>query len=161
MTKPSLRPAQPADLPAIVRLIGELAAFENLTHQLRVTEETLYPHLFGDRPVAEALVAEVAHQVVGFALFFTSFSTFLAKPGLYLEDLYVVPAQRSRGIGAMLLAALARLTLERDYARLEWSVLDWNTHAIRFYQRMGATMHAEWNVCRVTDDALRQLSARA
>jgi GNAT superfamily N-acetyltransferase len=159
MTKPVLRPALPTDVPAIVGLIGALAAFEKLTHQLRVTPESLHPHLFGERPVAEALVVEVDTQVVAFALFFTSFSTFLAQPGLYLEDLYVLPAFRGRGIGAMLLRALGRLTVERNYGRLEWSVLDWNTNAIRFYERMGAEVFGEWRICRVAGDGLRQLGS--
>jgi GNAT superfamily N-acetyltransferase len=105
-----------------------------------VTPEKLHPHLFGARPVAEAFVAEVDAEVVGFALFFTNFSTFLAQPGLYLEDLFVRPSHRGRGIGEALLTRLARLAVERDYGRFEWSVLDWNEHAIRFYERMGATV---------------------
>lgn len=159
MTTPILRAAQPTDVPAIVGLIGELAAFEKLTHQLRVTPESLHPHLFGERPVAEALVVEVDSQVVAFALFFTNFSTFLALPGLYLEDLYVQPTFRGAGIGEMLLRALGKLTVERGYGRLEWSVLDWNTHAIRFYQRMGAEVLGEWRVCRVTGDGLHRLGS--
>lgn len=150
----TLRPAAPADVPAIVGLITELAEFEHLTHLLQVTPETLHPHLFGPRPVVEAVVAEVAGRVVGFALFFTNFSTFLAKPGLYLEDLYVQPAHRAAGIGKALLEHLGALAVARGYGRFEWSVLDWNENAIRFYERMGATVMPEWRICRVTGEAL-------
>jgi GNAT superfamily N-acetyltransferase len=113
-------------------------------------------HLFGERPVAEALVAEFGGAVVGFALFFTNFSTFLGKPGLYLEDLYVQPAHRGAGIGAAMLKQLAALANQRDYGRFEWSVLDWNVDAIRFYERMGATLLPQWRICRVSGDALRR-----
>jgi GNAT superfamily N-acetyltransferase len=155
-----VRFAAPADLEAIVALIRGLAEFEKLTHLLQVTPETLGPHLFGERPVAEALVAEVDGAVVGFALFFTNFSTFLARPGLYLEDLYVEPGQRGRGIGEALLTRLAKLAVERDYGRFEWSVLDWNEHAIRFYQRMGATVMPDWRICRIAGDALAAFGRR-
>jgi len=150
-----LRAAEPRDVPAIVGLIGELAEFEKLTHLLRVTPQTLHPHLFGDRPVVECMVGEVDGAVVAFALFFTNFSTFLAKPGLYLEDLYVKPEHRGRGLGRALLEHLGALAVQRDYGRFEWSVLDWNEHAIRFYQGMGATVMPEWRICRVTGDALQ------
>ena len=153
----ALRPAEPRDLDAIVGLIGELAEFERLTHLLQVTPQTLEPHLFGARPVVEALVAEREGAVVAFALFFTNFSTFLGKPGLYLEDLIVDPAQRGQGIGQALLERLARIAVERDYGRFEWSVLDWNENAIRFYERMGATVMPEWRICRVTGEALHRL----
>ncbi|HEX7383836.1 MAG TPA: GNAT family N-acetyltransferase [Burkholderiaceae bacterium] len=153
----ALRPAEPRDLDAIVGLIRELAAFERLTHLLQVTPQSLAPHLFGERPVVEAIVAERASRVVAFALFFTNFSTFLGKPGLYLEDLIVAPEQRGQGIGRALLTRLARIAVERDYGRFEWSVLDWNEHAIRFYEGMGASLLPEWRICRVTGDALRRL----
>jgi len=153
-SKHTLRAAEPRDVPAIVGLIGELAEFEHLTHLLQVTPETLHPHLFGPRPVAEARVAEVNGEVVAFALFFTNFSTFLAKPGLYLEDLYVKPEHRGRGLGRALLEHLGALAVERDYGRFEWSVLDWNEHAIRFYKGMGATVMPDWRICRVTGEAL-------
>jgi GNAT superfamily N-acetyltransferase len=149
-----LRATEPRDVDAIVELIRELAAFENLTHLLQVTPEKLRPQLFGERPVAESLVAEVDGQVVAFALFFTNFSTFLAQPGLYLEDLYVQPVHRGKGIGEALLKRLARLAVEREYGRFEWSVLDWNENAIRFYQRMGATVMPDWRICRITGDTL-------
>ena len=149
-----LRPAQPQDVPALVGLITELAEFEQLTHLLKVTPEALQSHLFGERPAAEAWVAEMEGRAVGFALFFTNFSTFLGQPGLYLEDLYVQPAFRGLGIGKALLNRLGALAVERGHGRFEWSVLDWNEHAIRFYERMGATMLPEWRLCRVTGEAL-------
>ncbi len=149
-----LRPAQPRDVAPLVGLISELAEFEQLAHLLRLTPDTLAPHLFGERPVAEAVVAEVGGQVVAFALFFTNFSTFLAQPGLYLEDLYVQPAVRGAGIGKALLRHLGALAVMRGYGRFEWSVLDWNENAIVFYQKMGATLLPEWRICRVAGPAL-------
>jgi len=153
-----LRAAEPRDVAAIVGLIRELADFERLTHLLRVTPETLQPHLFGDKPVVESVVGEVNGEVVAFALFFTNFSTFLARPGLYLEDLYVKPEHRGRGLGRALLEHLGALAVQRDYGRFEWSVLDWNEHAIRFYQAMGATVMPEWRICRVTGEALQNFA---
>lgn len=159
MQRFDLRAAEPRDLPAITGLIGELAEFEHLTHLLQVTPETLAPHLFGDRPVALAWVAEGEGAVVGFALCFVSFSTFLGRPGLWLEDLYVQPAWRGRGIGRTLLRRLAALAIERGYGRLEWSVLDWNAHAIRFYRGLGADVMPDWRICRLTGDGLATLGA--
>jgi GNAT superfamily N-acetyltransferase len=153
-----LRSAEPRDVPAIVGLIRELADFENLTHLVRIQPPQLHEHLFGAKPVVEALVAERGDVVAGFALFFTNYSTFLGKPGLYLEDLYVQGAQRGQGIGEALLTRLARIANERDYGRFEWSVLDWNSNAIRFYERMGAQVMREWHICRITGDALRRFS---
>lgn len=155
----TLRAAELRDLDAIVGLIGELAAFEHLTHLLEVTPNKLRPHLFGERPVAECLVAVVDTRVVAFALFFTNFSTFLARPGLYLEDLYVQPAQRGRGVGRALLHRLGALAVERGCGRFEWSVLDWNETAIRFYQQMGASMLPDWRICRISGDALQRYAA--
>lgn len=159
MPQHTLRPAEPRDLDAIVALITELAEFERLTHLLDVTAGKLEPHLFGDRPAAECVVAEVAGEVVAFALFFTNFSTFLAQPGLYLEDLYVRPAHRGAGVGKALLRHLGRLSLDRGCGRFEWSVLDWNANAIAFYQRLGATVMPDWRICRVTGDALKAFGA--
>lgn len=199
-----LRAATPEDVPELLRLIGALAEYERLTHLLEVTPEALARHLFGDRPAAEAWVAELAEgdddaargargeggqdegapggragaprdggeaadaagagsgsgsgALVGFALFFTNFSTFLGRPGLYLEDLYVEPAQRGRGIGKALLRALGRLALERGCGRFEWSVLDWNADAIGFYEAMGAKLLPDWRLCRVTGEALRRFA---
>jgi GNAT superfamily N-acetyltransferase len=151
----ALRAAELRDVAPIVQLIRELAEFERLTHLLQVTPEKLRPHLFGEKPAAEAMVAETQGQVVGFALFFTNFSTFLAQPGLYLEDLFVQPEHRGNGIGEAMLTRLAALAVERGYGRFEWSVLDWNENAIRFYQRMGATMLPDWRICRIAGDALK------
>src|SRR5262245_54923480 len=154
-----LRAAQPRDVGAIVGLIRELAEFERLTHLLQVTPESLHPHLFGPRPVVEAIVAEGNNaEVIAFALFFTNFSTFLGKPGLYLEDLYVQPAHRGAGIGEAMLRHLAALAHRRGCGRFEWSVLDWNANAIRFYERMGATVMPDWRICRVAGAALEQLA---
>ena len=155
-----LRPAVPRDVPAIVGLITELAEFERLTHLLQVTPESLARHLFGERPVTEAMVAEAGPAIVAFALYFTNFSTFLGKPGLYLEDLYVQPAHRGAGIGEAMLRTLARTALERDCGRFEWCVLEWNGNAIRFYERMGASLVPDWRLCRVTGAALDELAGR-
>ncbi len=155
-----LRAAEPRDLDAIVALIGELAEFEKLTHLLEVTPDKLRPHLFGERPVAECVVGEVDGEVVAFALFFTNFSTFLAKPGLYLEDLYVRPAQRGTGLGKALLEHLGRLAAGRSCGRFEWSVLDWNERAIRFYEGLGATVMPDWRICRITGERLERFSSR-
>lgn len=160
----TVRSAELRDVAPIVGLIRELAEFEQLTHLLQVTPEKLRPHLFGEKPVVEAMVAELpAHavgegesRVVAFALFFTNFSTFLAQPGLYLEDLYVRPAQRGTGIGQAMLARLGRLAVERGCGRFEWSVLDWNENAIRFYEKMGASVLPDWRICRVSGDALQR-----
>ena len=154
-----LRPAELRDLAALVELIRELAEFEQLLHMVQATPEKLLPHLFGDKPVAEAWVAEVDSEVVAFALFFTNFSTFLSQPGLYLEDLYVQPSHRSLGLGRALLTRLAQLAVERGCGRFEWSVLDWNESAIRFYQKMGASVMPDWRICRVSGDALAALGS--
>ena len=155
----ALRAAELRDVVPIVGLIRELAEFEKLTHLLQVTPEKLRPNLFGEKAVAEAMVAEADGEVIGFALFFTNFSTFLAQPGLYLEDLYVQPAHRGAGVGEALLTRLARLAVDRGYGRFEWSVLDWNENAIRFYERMGATVLPDWRICRITGDALARFGA--
>ena len=152
----TLRPATPADLLAIVALIRELADYEHLSHLVVVTPESLLPQLFGPRPAAEAVVGEVGGQVVAFALFFTNFSTFLGQPGLYLEDLYVQPAHRGTGLGKALLRHLGALAVERGCGRFEWSVLDWNESAIRFYEAMGATVMPDWRICRITGPKLTE-----
>ena len=165
-TRFTLRPAELRDVGAIVQLIRDLAEFEKLTHLLQVTPEKLRPQLFGERPAAEALVAETGDgkgsgDVVAFALFFTNFSTFLAQPGLYLEDLYVKPEHRGAGIGRAMLTRLAAHAVERNSGRFEWCVLDWNENAIRFYQGMGASVMPEWRLCRVTGDALQAMGETA
>jgi GNAT superfamily N-acetyltransferase len=151
----ALRFAELRDVVPIVGLIRELAEFEKLTHLLQVTPERLRPHLFGEKPVAEAMVAEAAGgEVVAFALFFTNFSTFLAQPGLYLEDLYVKSTHRRLGIGEAMLQRVGRLAAERQCGRFEWSVLDWNENAIRFYEKMGASVMPDWRICRIDGEAL-------
>jgi GNAT superfamily N-acetyltransferase len=151
-----IRAAEPTDLPQIVRLIQELAEFEHLSHLCEVTAEKLEPHLFGPRPVAECLLGEVEGEAVGFALFYSNFSTFLAKPGLYLEDLYVRPAHRRSGLGKALLVHLAQLACERGCGRFEWTVLNWNEDAIRFYEKLGAEVMPDWRICRLSGDALQK-----
>ncbi|MBE2244764.1 MAG: GNAT family N-acetyltransferase [Burkholderiaceae bacterium] len=150
-----VRAAELGDVAPIVEMIRELAVFEKLEHLVQVTPEKLRPHLFGEKPVAEAMVAEVDGKAIAFALYFTNFSTFLARPGLYLEDLYVQPAHRAKGVGEALLTRLAALAAERGCGRFEWSVLDWNANAIRFYERMGATVMPDWRICRISGDALQ------
>jgi GNAT superfamily N-acetyltransferase len=152
-----IRFATPADIPTIARLIHGLAEYERLSHAVTLSEDRLREHLFGPRPFAEVLLAEDAGVVVGFALFFSSYSTFRAQPGLYLEDLFVVPERRGQGHGKELLTELARLAVERGCGRLEWSVLNWNEPAIRFYQSLGAVPLQEWTVYRLTDEALQTL----
>ncbi len=152
-----LRAAEERDLPSISALILELAEFERLAHLVQATPEKLRPHLFGHPPAAECVVAETGGpegEVVAFALHFTNFSTFLARPGLYLEDLYVRPAQRGSGIGRALLEHLGALAVERGCGRFEWSVLDWNADAIAFYERLGATVMPDWRICRISGERL-------
>ncbi len=156
----TIRPATPADIPAIFSMIFELAVFEKLEHMVVANEAMLHDSLFCDKPVCEALVGETGGEVVTFALFFHNFSTFLCKKGLYLEDLYVQQSQRGKGYGKQMLVALAQLAVERDCGRFEWSVLDWNASAISFYEGMGATIMPDWRICRVTGDALTHLSAQ-
>jgi GNAT superfamily N-acetyltransferase len=147
-------------VPTILTLIRELAVYERLEHEVVATPERLHAALFGPRAHVECVLAEQAAEVVGFALFFHNFSTFLARSGIYLEDLYVRPEARGAGIGKALLAHLAELAVERGCGRLEWSVLDWNEPAIRFYRSLGAVAMDEWTVFRVTGDALRTLAGR-
>lgn len=154
-----IRGAESADVPRLFDLILELARYENLEDAVTGSSEALHEHLFGDPSYIEALVAVVDHQVVGYALFFTSYSTFLTRPGLYLEDLYVQADHRGHGIGTALLRALANLAAERQYGRLEWSVLDWNESAIAFYETLGATVLPDWRICRVTGPALQTLAS--
>lgn len=152
-----ISPAQPEDTPVIMSLIRELAEFERLLHQVAATEEDLHEQLFVRR-AAEVVLARREGEVAGFALFFQNFSTFLGKPGLYLEDLYVRPKYRGLGCGAALLRHLARLAVERDCGRFEWSVLDWNQRAIDFYKSLGAEPLDEWTMYRVTGEALKRLA---
>ena len=152
-----IRPAEAADVPVIAELIRGLARFEKLEQDVTLTEELLAQNLFGPHRYAETLLAEDGGAPVGFALFFHNFSTFLALPGIYLEDLFVVPEHRGRGIGRSLLQRLAQIAVERGCGRLEWSVLDWNRDAIGFYERLGATPNSEWTVYRLAAEALTSL----
>jgi GNAT superfamily N-acetyltransferase len=157
----TLRAATPDDVPLILRFIRELADYERLLHEVEATEERLRETLFGPRAYAEVVIAETQGEPQGFALFFHNYSTFLAKPGIYLEDLYVRPEARGRGIGRKLLAHLARIAKERGCGRLEWWVLDWNEPARRFYRSLGAEAMDEWTVHRVAGGALDRLAAEA
>ena len=152
-----IRPAEAADVPVIAELIRGLARYEKLEDQVSLTEEGLAESLFGKHRYAETLIAEEDGAPVGFALFFHNFSTFLGLPGVYLEDLFVIPDYRGRGVGRALLKELARLAVERGCGRLEWSVLDWNSGAIGFYERLGARPNSEWTVYRLTGEALAAL----
>jgi GNAT superfamily N-acetyltransferase len=157
----TIRAATPADTSAIFALTYELAEFESLTHVFVATEEGLRDALFGARPSIEALVAESEGRIVGYALFFHNYSSFVGKRGLYLEDVYVQPSQRGSGLGTALIQRLAALAVERQCARFEWTVLDWNRQAISFYEKMGATVMPDWRVVRLTGDALEQLATSA
>jgi hypothetical protein len=159
MNRTTLRQAQMEDVDLILELIRGLAEFEKLSHQVQVTREQLQSTLFGARPAAEVVLAFDGENVVGFAVFFANFSTFLGKPGLYLEDLYVRPEFRGRGHGRALLRHLATLALERGCGRFEWTVLDWNESAIEFYRRQGAEVLPQWRICRVTGEALAQMAS--
>lgn len=161
MTAPSplvIEPARPGDAGEILALIRELAEYERLPHEVVATEESVRATLFGERPAAEVLMARAGGEVAGFALFFPSYSTFLARPGVYLEDLFVRPRWRGRGIGRRLLSRLAALVRQRNGGRLEWAVLTWNADAIRFYESLGSRAMTEWRVFRVAGDALARLA---
>ena len=152
----SVRPAEKRDVGVIMGFIRELADYERLTHEVIADEVSLERFLFGERPAAEALIAEYETTPVGFALFFHTFSTFVGRPGLYLEDLYVRPNMRGKGFGTLLLRHVAQLARERDCGRLEWAVLDWNEPAIRFYENLGARAMDDWTVYRLTDANLSE-----
>ena len=156
----SIRPATIDDVPLIRALIAELAEYERLADAAVATDDDLRAQLFGAQPAAEVLIGEVDGEAAGFALFFHNFSTFLGKRGLYLEDLFVRPAFRGLGLGRHLMAALARIAVQRGCGRFEWSVLDWNAPAIGFYRALGATAMDEWTVQRLEGDALRALASR-
>jgi GNAT superfamily N-acetyltransferase len=155
----TLRPATPSDLPVILACIRALADYERLAHECVATEALLRESLFGARPSAEVVLAYAGAEPAGFALWFESYSTFLAKPGLYLEDLFVYPQYRGRGLGRQLLRHLARVAVERSYGRVEWSVLDWNVDAIGFYRSLGAELLDDWRRCRLAGDAIPALAA--
>lgn len=155
-----IRPAAEADVPEILDMIRGLAEYERLAHACTATAEALRRTLFGPRPGAEVLLAFEDGACAGFALFFPNYSTFLAKPGMYLEDLFVKPQSRGRGIGFALLRELARIARDRGYGRVEWSVLDWNEPAIGFYKKLGAVPLVEWTMFRLTGDAIGALADR-
>ena len=156
----TIRFATVTDCPVILRFIRALADYEKLAHEVVADEAQLRATLFGVRPGAEVLLAEQAGEALGFALFFQSYSTFLAKPGLYLEDLFVDPASRGQGVGVALMSALARICVQRHYGRFEWSVLDWNEPALKFYAALGAKPQTEWTVQRLTGAPLAALAER-
>jgi len=154
----AIRFATTDDSATILTFIRDLAEYEKLPGEVVADEEAIRTTLFGPRPAAEVLIAELAGAPAGFALFFPSYSTFLGKPGLYLEDLFVRLDARGRGVGRALMAALARIAVQRDYGRFEWSVLDWNEPALRFYRSLGAKPHAGWTVQRLTGAPLAELA---
>jgi GNAT superfamily N-acetyltransferase len=154
-----VRFAEPTDHSVLFKLIQGLAEYEKLSHAVTGNALELKEHLFVSHKYIEAILAESAGQAVGFALFFHNYSTFLTKPGIYLEDLFVLPEYRRQGIGKALLSRVAQIAVERDCGRLEWSVLDWNESAQEFYRSMGASILDDWRICRVTEDALTQLGA--
>ena len=154
-------PAQATDVPVILGMIRALAEYEQLTHEVTATEDDLRHSLFGPRPAGEVVLAYAGDAPVGFALFFHNFSTFLGRHGLYLEDLFVVPEWRGKGVGKQLLAHVASIAESRKCGRMEWAVLDWNESAIAFYRRMGAHVLDEWRICRLTGSELRAVATRA
>lgn len=153
-----VRSAKPTDVTKLFLLIQALAEYEKLSHAVTGNPESLAEHLFGQPTYAEAILAESDGQAVGFALFFHNYSTFLTRPGIYLEDIFVLPEYRGQGIGKALLTYIAQLAVSRGCGRLEWSVLDWNEPAIAFYRRMGASILEQWRICRVTGSSLTQLA---
>jgi GNAT superfamily N-acetyltransferase len=160
MTSPlRIEPAQPQHAAVLLSLVRELARFERLEHQVVATEEQVRNELGASRPVIEASIAWEGDQALGFALYFHNFSTFLGRRGLYLEDLFVVPTARGRGIGRALIEHLASIAVTRGCGRFEWAVLDWNQHAIDFYRSLGAELLPDWRICRVTGEALGRLAA--
>ena len=158
----AIRSATITDIPAIFSLILALADYEKLSDQVTGNIETLQEDMFGAKPCIEAIVAEIEpnHKIVGFALFFTNYSTFLTRRGIYLEDLFVLSKYRGMGLGKALITNLAQIAVERKYGRFEWSVLDWNEPAIAFYTRIGAEVLPDWRICRVTGDALETLAKK-
>lgn len=156
-----IEPATVDDTPLLLKFIKGLAEYEGLEHEVIATEEGLRKAMFGARPSAEAIIGHNGDEAVGFALFFYTFSTFLGSPSLYLEDLFVLPEWRGKGLGRQLLSHLARIALDRGCQRMEWSVLDWNEPSIRFYRGLGAIPQDEWTVYRLSDEALERLSGES
>jgi GNAT superfamily N-acetyltransferase len=155
-----ITPAQESDAALILSFIRKLADYEKLSHEVIATEDQIREHVFGPNPVAEVLLAYWGGEPVGFALYFRNFSTFLGQAGIYLEDLFVEPVHRGKGIGKALLVRLAKIAVERGYGRLQWAVLDWNTPSIEFYRSLGAVPLDDWTVYRVTGEALEQLASK-
>jgi GNAT superfamily N-acetyltransferase len=153
--------AATSDVPVILYFIRKLADYEKLSHEMTATESLLHENLFGPNPVAEAVIAKLAGQPVGFALFFSTFSTFVGKPGIWLEDLFVLPEHRSKGVGRALLRHVAALAIERNCGRLEWSVLDWNEPALKVYRSIGSQPMSDWTTQRLTGDALLRLAGKS
>ncbi len=154
-------PARERDVDAIFNLILGLAKYEQLTDRVTGSPDLLRSHLFGDRPYAEAIIAELDDRVIGYALFFHTYSTFLTQPGLYLEDVFVAPEYRRQGVGKSLMTYVAKIAFDRGCGRLEWSVLDWNQNAIEFYQSLGASILPEWRICRMTVDVLAEMANKS
>lgn len=153
-----IRAAAPEDVHTILALIHELAEYERLAHEVKTTVDSLQESLFGPRPAAEAIMAEIAGQAVGYAIYFTSFSSFTGRPGIYLEDIYVRPSTRGQGVGKRLLARVAQVAAERGCARLEWAVLDWNEPSIRFYESLGARPMSDWTTYRLTPQSIAKIA---
>jgi GNAT superfamily N-acetyltransferase len=149
-----IRPAQEKDVDVIFELISGLAAYEKMTDRVTGNAKLLRSHLFGERPYAEVILAELDNRIIGFALFFHNYSTFLTQPGLYLEDVFVRPEYRRQGVGKALMTTVAKIAADRGCGRLEWSVLEWNQNAIEFYQSLGAKVLPEWQICRMTAETL-------
>lgn len=156
-----IRPAQVEDVDPIFELILGLAKYEQLTDRVTGNSDLLRSHLFGSRPYAESIVAELDTKIVGFGLFFHNYSTFLTQPGLHLEDVFVLPEYRRQGIGKALMMSVAKIAFDRGCGRLEWSVLDWNQPAIDFYQSLGATILPEWKICRMTAATLAEIATKS
>ena len=157
----SVRAARPEDVPQILMFIHALADYEKLAHEVVATEAQLRESLFGSKPEVEALIGLLDQKPVGFALFFHNYSTFLSRKGIYLEDLFVLPERRGRGVGKALLAELARIAVSRNCGRMEWSVLDWNEPAIQFYQSLGTVQMSDWTTCRLMGESLKTLANQA
>ena len=157
----NIRTAKTKDIDAIFELILGLAAYEQLSDRVTGNTELLRSHLFGDRPCAEAIVAELGDLTIGFALFFPTYSTFLTQPGIHLEDVFVRPEYRRQGVGKALMNAIAKIAHDRGCGRLEWSVLEWNQNAIEFYQSLGATILPDWKTCRMTAEVLASIATKS
>lgn len=160
MSDPNVRPARPSDVNSILELIRGIAEYEKLTHQLEIDESRLHQSLFGDNPVPRALVAESKGSVVGYAIYFYNYSTFIGKPGIYLEDLYVDPDYRGKGHGNALFKTVAKIAYDEDCGRMEWMALDWNEPALEFYRERGAQLLDEWRLLRFTRPELEALAAQ-